>query len=242
MEKQSYLKYKSGFFRIKLCALIKNCLAVVLLLSLLVLPIFTCGYTIKGEKVTKKVSFLKEFLSNFKTFDKKEDFSSFIGYFFLAGSIVVIIYGCLSLGIYVKRLISSISEVNNPEQTAMLEYSKAKKSGEVNGEKKKKSFFERTSVFRFLSLLIGILILYRLLGKLSAGMNDIGADELIEYMYSISPLSTLKGINALIILFAILFIGYCVVDILQKKKEKEVLVQITQEELDGEQQHTDNVA
>lgn len=202
-------------------------LSIITVLSVLFLPLFKCGYTVFGYKITNDVSIFKEFTSNLKTL-KGNSSESFV-FSISIMSILAVVSAITVICISVKQLIDAIIKFSNIEDMCMLEYSFIKKGTDENH--KKNNFFKQQSIYAFIVYAFFVVIFAKVFGKM------LSSYEIFNYS-EFSPLSTCCGVSGAIALVIIEFIGYVVVSFMQKSIKKQLTLEITKEEYEENKEDT----
>ena len=136
-------------------------------------------------------------------------------------AIFEIIFAAILIITTITQIIKTSQEIHSIETTTMLSYNQMLKTG--IGEKKEKVLKKQTVMNLVIYALFDV-IYTKLFGVIS---GDELISEEIRYMIGISGIS-----QSIFIIFAML-IGYVILNNMQKSKEKEMLVEISKEEING---------
>lgn len=232
--KEKYLKYRDKFLKINIYTVIIHVLSIITVLSVIFLPLFKCGFTVFGYKITNDVSIFKEFTSNLKILKGNSSYTYLFSLLIVSISPVVsaIIVICIS----VKQLIDAIIKLSNIEDMCMLEYSFIKKGTDENH--KKNNFFKQQNIYAFIVSVFLVVICAKVFGKmLSSYVIDDEGYEIFDYS-EFSPLSTCCGVSGAIALVIIEFIGYVVVSFMQKSIKKQLTLEIIKENYEKNERDT----
>nr|MBO4518079.1 hypothetical protein [Clostridia bacterium] len=221
MEQQkAYLKYKGDFEKTSIFSIVLLAITIAGVLALIFLPIFKITEEFAGITATKEFSMLDELKYNIDGIKSSSQNSSMVGYLMMVFPLLTMVMGAILLIMSVKNLFEEIS--NRNEDAYMVKYSQIKKSGD---EKEKKKFFKQQTLYAF----FGYIIFAVVFAKIDSAMFSKSGASISIYSY----LMDVNGISVWGILSIFLFVGYVVVHVLKKKKEKEININIIKEEFEN---------
>lgn len=240
-----YKAYTEKVRSITMRSIVAESILLAFLIAIAFLPIYKYEY----EPTLDDISNMEEFSEvlendgmmekNFSLFDDmthifeilagEESFEMEKTMFFLLGMmgifefVFIIVVGVISI-VQIKE---RVDELNNIDNMTMLKYSEVKKSGNV---KKKENIFKKQWILSVILFGVFDVIYCKAFGMgIEPDMlaNIAGSDYIPRYMYQLS------GVSLYIVVVGVLLVAQLYVQAKRTKQEKELLVEITQEEYDA---------
>ena len=237
-----YKKYEGQVKRTKILALTMHILAILLVVSLIFLPIYTYAYTPQNlsdfghvdnleelEDLIKKGTIDKEFSlwDDFKivTADlfKEDNDSMYVLLSLVVGMFAIfeVIFAAIFLGTTAVQLIKSLNGLVDLDKTTLLVFTEIRKTGSIS--KKEKFFKKQTAITMVLYAVFDVIFSKMDASLLEAMPSDI-RPEMTRHMISFT------GVAPMIFVVIILLVGYLIVNAVKKKSEENLAIAIAKED------------